>query len=270
MVTKPKLPDYKSEIIEYVARKGSLTITPDAPRTLKSKRVSPHFLNSGMLDDGESVLKLGAAYGKTVLANIGSDNFDVVFGPPYKGIPLSAITAGGIMLLGENKKYAFYRKEEKVHGEGSGSGESKSQKQKRLIVGEIRDGAKPVIVDDVITAGGAKLEALEVLDAVAERVAPAGGVILLDRQELNEQGEATIEKFARENSARLGHRANATRRLAYTVASRSLHSCRIRSFGILSTNDGEASDQPRDFCRRTLKLPLFPFRSGSNSALPSP
>lgn len=202
MVTKSKLPEYKSETIEYAVRKGALTVTPDAPRALKSKRISAHFLNSGMFKDGESVLQIGKAYGQAALAHIGAENFDVVFGPPYKGIPLSTMTAGGLMQVGVNKEYAFYRKEEKDHGEGTDKGESKEQKQKRMIVGEIKNGARVVLVDDVITTGGTKIEALEVLNAVADGVEVRGGVILLDRQELNEQGESAIEKIARENKLR--------------------------------------------------------------------
>ena len=199
MATKSKLSKYKAETIDYTFAKGSFTVTPDKLRTLKSKRRSPHFLNSGMLDDGESVLKIGKAYAQAIIEHVGADNVDVIFGPPYKGIPLSTMTAGGLAQLGVNKKFAFYRKEEKLHGEGSGAGETKEQMQKKMIVGEIKNGAKVVIVDDVITAGGAKVEAIEVLRAVADGVQINGGIILLDRQELTEQGESTIEKFAREN-----------------------------------------------------------------------
>ncbi|MDE1865231.1 MAG: orotidine 5'-phosphate decarboxylase [Candidatus Micrarchaeota archaeon] len=199
MVTKSKVAQSKAEAIDYVIAKGSFTITPDAPRTLKSKRLSPHFLNSGMLDDGDSVLKIGKAYGQAVLEHIGAENVDVIFGPPYKGIPLSAMTAGGMMQLGVNKKFAFYRKEEKTHGEGSGLEETKEQRQKRIVVGEIKKGSRMVLVDDVLTAGGAKLEAIGVVDAVADDVKITGGVILLDRQEVNERGESTLEKFAKDN-----------------------------------------------------------------------
>ncbi len=202
MATTSKLATYKSETIGYVFKKGSLTVTPGELRTLKSKRLSSHFLNSGLLDDGESVLQLGKAYGEAALEHIGADNFDVVFGPPYKGIPLAAMTAGGLMTLGVNKKFAFYRKEEKDHGEGSGMGETKEQKQKRMIVGQIKNGSKILLVDDVITTGGAKIEAMEVLDAVADGVEVTGGIILLDRQELNEQGISAIERMARDNKLR--------------------------------------------------------------------
>ncbi len=202
MVTKSKLSEYKSETIEYVFKKGSLTVTPESPRTLKSKRISPHFLNSGMLDDGESILQMMKAYGQATLEHIGAENFDTVLGPPYKGIPLATMTVGGLAQIGVNKKMAYYRKEEKVHGEGSDKGESKEQRQRRMVVGEIKKGARVVLVDDVITTGGTKIEAMEVLDSVSDGVEVKGGVILLDRQELNEQGEAAIEKIARENKLR--------------------------------------------------------------------
>jgi orotate phosphoribosyltransferase len=201
MTTKSKLPEYKSETIEFIIRKGSFAVTPETPRTLNSKRISPHFLNSAMLNDGESVLQIGRAYGQAILEHIGAENFDVVFGPPYKGIPLATMTAGGLMTGGINKTHASYRKEEKDHGEAE-KGESKAQKQKRMIVGKIENGARIVLVDDVITTGTTKVEALEVLDTVADGVDVKGGIILLDRQELNEQGEPAIDKIARENKIR--------------------------------------------------------------------
>jgi orotate phosphoribosyltransferase len=194
-----ELAAYKREVIDFLFAKGALTITPDKPTKLKSGRISPHFLNSGMLDDGGSVVQVGKAYAQAILDNMGADNFDLVFGPPYKGIPLSTMTVGGLMALGVNKTFAFYRKEEKTHGEGTSAGESKEQRQKRIIVGVVKNGARAVLVDDVITTGGTKVEAAEVLKEVADDVTVAGGVVLLDRQELNERGEVAIEKIALEN-----------------------------------------------------------------------
>jgi len=136
------------------------------------------------------------------LEHIGAENFDTVFGPPYKGISLSVMVAEGLMRLGVNKKFAFYRKEEKVHGEGSGKAETMAQRQKRIIVGAIKNGERLVIVDDAISTGGTKAKVFDLLDAVADGVEVAGGIILLDRQELNEKGEPPIEAIARENRIR--------------------------------------------------------------------
>ena len=192
-------PRYKRDAIAFLMDKGALTVTPDQPKKLKSGRMSPHFLNSGLLDDGESVVNIGNAYAQAALDNIGASEIEVVLGPPYKGISLSVMTAGGMHKLGHNVSYAFYRKEEKMHGEGTGKGETKAEAQKRVIVGKIPDNAKVILVDDVVTTGSTKLEALEVLDRVADCVKVTGGIILMDRQEVNEIGNAAVAELARES-----------------------------------------------------------------------
>lgn len=196
---KSELAAHKSEIIAFLYARGSLKVTPDEPILIRSNRRSEYYFDSGMLHDGESVVRIGNAIGQVILDRIGSQNFDVVFGPPYKGIALSTMTAGGLHLLGVNKDFASYRREKKPYGEGYGSGESKEQRQRRMIIGEIKDGARVVFVDNVISTGGTVGEAIEVLNAVANDIQLKGGIIILDRQELNEQGEVTIEKIAEEN-----------------------------------------------------------------------
>ena len=134
---------------------------------LKSGRESPYFFNAGLFSDGEAAAVLGRCYAEAIVQS--GLAFDMIFGPAYKGIPLA--TAVAIALSehhGRSVPYAFNRKESKDHGEGG------------LIVGAPLAG-NVLIVDDVITAGTAIRESLELLRAAGAR--PAGVALALDRQE---------------------------------------------------------------------------------------
>jgi orotate phosphoribosyltransferase len=140
--------------------------------TLKSGRESPYFFNAGLFSDGESLAVLGRCYAAAVVAcGIG---FDMIFGPAYKGIPLAAATAVALATEhARNVPFAFNRKEAKDHGEGG------------TLVGA-RLAGRVLIVDDVITAGTAVRESLELIRAAG--AATAGVALALDRQERG-QGE---------------------------------------------------------------------------------
>jgi orotate phosphoribosyltransferase len=142
--------------------------------TLKSGRESPYFFNAGRFSDGEAAAVLGRCYAAAIVAS--GIGFDMVFGPAYKGIPLA--TAAVVALATEHGRsvpYAYNRKEAKQHGEGG------------RIVGAPLTG-RVLIIDDVITAGTAVRESL---DIIREAGAQAVGVALaLDRQERG-QGELT-------------------------------------------------------------------------------
>jgi orotate phosphoribosyltransferase len=134
---------------------------------LKSGRVSPYFFNAGLFNTGRALAELGRHYARTVQTS--NLLFDVLFGPAYKGIPLVSATA--IALAdhhGRSLPWAFNRKEAKDHGEGG------------LIVGA-NLGGRVLIIDDVMTAGTALREALQIIEA--HGAVPAGVVIALDRQE---------------------------------------------------------------------------------------
>jgi uridine monophosphate synthetase len=135
--------------------------------TLKSGRISPYFFNAGLFRTGASLASLGRTYAKTI-AEAGID-FDVLFGPAYKGIPL--VTTAGVALagLGRDVPIAYNRKEAKDHGEGG------------TMVGADVAGKRVLIVDDVISAGTAVGEAIAIIKAAGG--IPAGVVIGLDRQE---------------------------------------------------------------------------------------
>lgn len=149
---------------------------------LKSGRLSPYFINIGSLYYGESSYLLGQFFAKRILKQFGQD-FDLVFGPAYKGIPLAVSTSIALSKKFRiNKGWVFDRKEEKAYGD------------KGAYVGApLVDGAKVVIVDDVFTTGGTKEDAIARLKATAH-VKIKGIVIAVDRQEKGESRNA-IEEF---------------------------------------------------------------------------
>ncbi len=141
--------DYKKEFIEFLLDMKSLKF---GEFTLKSGRLSPYFLNTGMLYTGESVNKLGKFYASAIKDNIAQD-FNVIFGPAYKGIPLVIATVNSLFSdFNINVSYSFNRKEAKDHGDMG------------LIVGKpLGADDKVILVDDVITAGTAVKESMEIL-----------------------------------------------------------------------------------------------------------
>ena len=146
--------------------------------TLKSGRVSPYFFNAGNFHTGQDLSRLGNAYAEAIV-NSGI-KFDVLFGPAYKGIPLAAATSVALYNNYQiDTPWCFNRKEKKQHGEGG------------VIVGSPLEG-KVLIIDDVITAGTAIREALDLItDSGAE---PAGVVIALDRQEKGKGERSAIQE----------------------------------------------------------------------------
>lgn len=139
--------------------------------TLKSGRVSPYFFNAGLLNTGKALAELGSCYADIIATAIQAEGleFDVLFGPAYKGIPLAAVTAAALWNDHNiDVPYAFNRKEAKDHGEGG------------TIVGSKLEG-KILVIDDVITAGTAIREAA---DIISKQGAKLGGVVIaVDRQE---------------------------------------------------------------------------------------
>ena len=140
--------------------------------TLKSGRVSPYFFNAGLFQTGDALSALGAFYADRMMAADGS--FDVLFGPPYKGIPLvSAMAVALSRDHGRSLPYAYARKEAKDHGEGG------------TLVGAPLEG-RVLVVDDVVTAGTAANEAIEVIRAAGAE--PAGVLVAIDREERGQEG----------------------------------------------------------------------------------
>jgi orotate phosphoribosyltransferase len=168
---------YRSEFIELCMRLGALKF---GSFTLKSGRESPYFFNSGLFNTGAAIAALGRAYAAAIAA--ADVSVDMLFGPAYKGIPLVTATAAELAeTQGRSLPFAFNRKEAKDHGEGGS------------IVGSPLRG-RVLIVDDVITAGTAIRESVDIIKAAG--ATPAGVLIALDRQERgNEGGRSAVEEI---------------------------------------------------------------------------
>lgn len=161
--------DHRSRFLRLAMRAEALRF---GQFTLKSGRTSPYFFNAGRFDSGASLLELARCYADALdAAGRGGtiENFDLLFGPAYKGIPLATALACEFARRGRDLPLAFNRKEAKAHGEGGS------------LIGAPLAGRRVLIVDDVITAGTAIREALAII--VAAGGTPAGIVIALDRQE---------------------------------------------------------------------------------------
>lgn len=163
--------DHRTRFLQLALRAQALRF---GEFTLKSGRLSPYFFNAGRFDSGAALAGLASCYADAVdAAGIG---FDLVFGPAYKGIPLATALACEYARRGRDVPLAFNRKEAKAHGEGG------------TLVGAPLQGRRVLVVDDVITAGTAIREALDIIGAGGG--ATAGIVIALDRQERVVEGDA--------------------------------------------------------------------------------
>jgi len=170
--------EYKKEFIEFLVKNDALKF---GEFTLKSGRLSPYFINTGMFKDGKGIKKLGEFYAKAIKENF--KEFDVLFGPAYKGIPLCVSTVMELSKLGVNKGYAFNRKESKDHGE------------KGNIIGTKIDGeSKVLIIDDVITAGTAVRETLNLLKTEGNPKI-IGIIISVNRKEKGQSEKSAIQEI---------------------------------------------------------------------------
>jgi orotate phosphoribosyltransferase len=167
--------NYKTQFIDNAIASGALKF---GQFRLKSGRVSPHFFNAGEFYRGKALAALGQCYAAAIVES--GIEFDVLFGPAYKGITLAAATS---VALAEHHDldvpYCFNRKEAKSHGEGG------------TIVGAPLEG-RVLIIDDVITAGTAIREVMAMVDAADAQ--PAGVVIGLDRKERGNTDKSAIQE----------------------------------------------------------------------------
>lgn len=175
---------YKQRFIDLLVRHQALRF---GDFTLKSGRRSPYFINAGQLRTGAAIAGLGEAYAACVLrAELAPD---LLFGPAYKGIPLAVTAAIALAAAGRDVAFSFDRKEAKDHGEGG------------LFVGAAPwDGARVVLVDDVITSGQSIHEAVALLRRAAA-VTIAGVVVAVDRQERGRSGRSTLLELEAEAGA---------------------------------------------------------------------
>ena len=167
--------DYQREFLEFAIDRGVLRF---GEFTLKSGRTSPYFFNAGLFNTGDALARLGRFYANAIVdAGI---EFDVLFGPAYKGIPLASAAAVALAEhFGRDVPYCFNRKEAKDHGEGGN------------IVGAPLEG-RVLIVDDVITAGTAIGESMALIEAAGATAAAV--VIALDRKEQGPDGRSAVQE----------------------------------------------------------------------------
>ncbi len=177
-VNAPERDAFRREFVEFAIRAGVLRF---GEFRTKAGRLSPYFFNAGLFSDGGRLGELARYYAKAALAS--GIAFDVLFGPAYKGITLASATAVALAGLGHNVPFCFNRKEAKDHGEGGN------------IVGGPLAG-RALIVDDVITEGGAKREAIEIIRAAG--ATPAGVLIALDRQERGRGALSASQELSRD------------------------------------------------------------------------
>ncbi|MEE8704293.1 MAG: orotate phosphoribosyltransferase [Olsenella sp.] len=175
--------DYKREFVEFMVESDVLKF---GDFTLKSGRRSPFFMNAGAYVTGQQLHRLGIYYAKAIEASFGLD-FDVVFGPAYKGIPISVATAIAFdELFGKEVRYCSDRKEAKDHGADKGS----------LLGATLADGDRVVMVEDVTTSGKSIDETYPKLKAAAD-VQVVGLIVSLNRQEVGKGGEkAAIDEIS--------------------------------------------------------------------------
>ena len=167
---------YKRNFLELAMKLGVLKF---GEFTLKSGRKSPYFFNAGLFNTGQSIADLGQYYANAIVDS--GIEFDMIFGPAYKGIPLATISTAALAEHHQiNKPFSYNRKESKQHGEGG------------IIVGAPLNG-KVLIIDDVITAGTAVKEAFNLIENSNAKI--AGLIISLDRQEIGVSGKSAIQEL---------------------------------------------------------------------------
>lgn len=172
---------YKKDFINFLLESNSLKF---GEFTLKSGRLSPYFLNTGMLHTGEAINRLGSFYASTIVDNIKSE-YTSIFGPAYKGIPLAIAAVNSLFTEHKvNVHYSFNRKEAKDHGDMG------------LIVGKpLSEKDSVVIVDDVITAGTAVRETIDILEKQGNPKISAV-IVSVDRMEKGTGEKSAIQEIS--------------------------------------------------------------------------
>jgi orotate phosphoribosyltransferase len=175
---------YKKEFIEFMVESDVLKF---GEFTLKSGRKSPFFMNAGAYVTGSQLMRLGEYYARAIHETYG-DDFDVLFGPAYKGIPISVVTAVAFHnLYGKEVRYCSDRKEEKDHGADKGS----------FLGSKLKDGDRVVMIEDVTTSGKSMEETVPKVRGAAD-VTIVGLMVSLNRMEKGLGGEKSALEEIRE------------------------------------------------------------------------
>ena len=175
---------YKQEFIEFMVESDVLKF---GEFTLKSGRKSPLFMNAGAYVTGSQLMRLGEYYARAIHETYG-DDFDVLFGPAYKGIPISVVTAVAFHnLYGKEVRYCSDRKEEKDHGADKGS----------FLGSKLKDGDRVVMIEDVTTSGKSMEETVPKVRGAAD-VTIVGLMVSLNRMEKGLGGEKSALEEIRE------------------------------------------------------------------------
>ena len=175
---------YKQEFIEFMVESDVLKF---GEFTLKSGRKSPFFMNAGAYVTGSQLMRLGEYYARAIHETYG-DDFDVLFGPAYKGIPISVVTAVAFHnLYGKEVRYCSDRKEEKDHGADKGS----------FLGSKLKDGDRAVMIEDVTTSGKSMEETVPKVRGAAD-VTIVGLMVSLNRMEKGLGGEKSALEEIRE------------------------------------------------------------------------
>ncbi len=195
MVTDDSQDPLAQEFVQFAVESGVLRF---GEFRTKAGRLSPYFFNAGLFDDGAKLGRLAQFYARRLLAS--GIEFDMIFGPAYKGIPLAAAVAIELARLGRNVPYAYNRKEAKEHGEGGS------------LVGAPVQG-RVLIVDDVMSAGTAARESIAIIRAAG--ATPHAVAIALDRQEMaTENGQDVAHSAVQYVRDQLGLQVCAIARLS--------------------------------------------------------
>ena len=191
---------YKKEFVDFMVESDVLKF---GEFTLKSGRKSPFFMNAGAYVTGSQLKRLGEYYAKAIHDTYG-DDFDVLFGPAYKGIPISVVTAIAYSeLYGKEIRYCSDRKEEKDHGADKGS----------FLGSKLKDGDRVVMIEDVTTSGKSMEETVPKVRSAAD-VEIVGLMVSLNRMEVGKGGEKSALDEIQEE---YGFKANAIVSMADVV-----------------------------------------------------
>ena len=150
---------------------------------LKSGRKSPYFYNARRLSNGKAIMKVAGYYADLIEEN--NLDFDVIIGPSYAGIPLATAVSEELARRGKNVRFVYDRKEAKNYGD----------KLDKIFVGDLKEGDRVIIVDDIITDGGTKLVLLDKIKGLNKKISVIGLVILFDRQEKGKEGRRASEEL---------------------------------------------------------------------------